>query len=76
MLTIDLEKLPSYRIGERRGMEKGMEKGLEKGLEKGREEAAVEFVRNLLQIGMPAEQVAGITGLSVDKIRSFTLTKS
>jgi predicted transposase/invertase (TIGR01784 family) len=69
-----------YGRGHREGLAKGLEKGLEKGREEGRgqgrEETTAEFVRNLLQIGMPAEQVAGITGLSVDKIRSFTLTKS
>ena len=40
MLTIDLDKLPSYRIGERRGLEKGMEKGLEQGLQQGLEKGA------------------------------------
>ena len=44
MLTIDLEKLPSYRIGERRGMEKGLEKGLEKGAHEKAQTIAAELL--------------------------------
>ena len=61
--------------GHREGLEKGREEGREEGLEKGREEATVEIVRNLLQIGLSVEQLSQTTGLSVDKIRSFTLAK-
>ena len=50
-------------------------RGHREGLEKGREEATVEIVRNLLQIGLSVEQLSQTTGLSVDKIRSFTLSK-
>ena len=50
-------------------------RGHREGLEKGREEAIVEIVRKLLQIGISVEQLSRTTGLSVDKIRSFTLTK-
>ena len=54
-----------------RGHREGHEKGHEKGREKGREEAAAEIVRNLLKNGVPVEQLSQITGLSVEKIRSF-----
>ena len=45
-------------------------RGHREGHEKGREEAA-EIVRNLLKNGVPVEQLSQITGLSVEKIRSF-----
>jgi predicted transposase/invertase (TIGR01784 family) len=61
-----------HREGLEKGHEKGLEEGLEKGLEEGREEATAEIVRNLLKNGMPVEQLSQITGLSVEKIRSFT----
>ena len=61
--------------GREEGLEKGREEGREEGLEKGQEEATVEIVRNLLQIGLSVEQLSQTTGLSVDKIRSFTLAK-
>jgi predicted transposase/invertase (TIGR01784 family) len=46
-------------------------RGHREGHEKGREEAAAEIVRNLLKNGVPVEQLSQITGLSVEKIRSF-----
>jgi predicted transposase/invertase (TIGR01784 family) len=47
-----------------------------RGHREGREEATAEFVRNLLKIGMPVEQLSQVSGLSVEKIQSLTLTKS
>ncbi|MEI6262873.1 MAG: hypothetical protein WCR46_23610, partial [Deltaproteobacteria bacterium] len=59
-----------------RGHREGREEGLEEGREEGREEATAEFVRNLLKVGMPVEQLSQVSGLSVEKIQSLTLTKS
>ena len=42
-----------------------------RGHREGLEEAAAEIVRNLLKNGMSVEQSSQITGLSVEKIRSF-----
>ncbi len=67
MLTIDLEKLPSYRIGERRGMEKGLEKGLEKGAH----EKAQTIAAELLGAGIPPSQVAMFTQLPLAEIEGL-----
>ena len=83
MLTIDLEKLPSYRIGERRGMEKGIEKGLEQGIEKGLEqglekgmekgahEKAQSIAKELLNAGIPPTQVVTFTQLTLAEIEGL-----
>jgi predicted transposase YdaD len=71
MLTIDLEKLPSYRIGERRGFEKGMEKGLEKGLEQGAHEKAQAIAKELLNAGIPPTQVVMFTQLTLAEIEGL-----
>ena len=63
MLTIDLEKLPSYRIGERRGMEKGMEKGAY--------EKAQAIAKELLNAGIPPTQVVMFTQLTLAEIESL-----
>ncbi|MDR2483789.1 MAG: Rpn family recombination-promoting nuclease/putative transposase [Treponema sp.] len=47
------------------------EEGLEEGLEKGSREKAGEIAVNLLRTGLPAEQIAQITGLSADTVRSL-----
>ena len=59
MLTIDLEKLPSYRIGERRGMEKGAH------------EKAQAIAVELLSAGFPLSQVAAFTQLSLAEIEGL-----
>ena len=83
MLTIDLEKLPSYRIGERRGLEKGMEKGIEKGIERGIERGIVQgmekgayakalaIAAELLKAGMDPAQVAEFTQLPLGEIEGL-----
>ena len=83
MLTIDLEKLPSYRIGERRGLEKGMEKGIEKGIERGIERGIVQgmekgayakalaIAAELLKAGMDPSQVAEFTQLPLGEIEGL-----
>ena len=63
MLTIDLEKLPSYRIGERRGLEKGMEKGAH--------EKAQAIAVELLSAGFTLSQVAAFTQLSLAEIEGL-----
>ena len=71
------------KIGEARGIEKGKAEGEKIGLEKGRaEERAkaeaekkaekIESARKALAIGLTLDQVANITGLSVDEIEKLS----
>ncbi len=57
--------MPYVTSWERIAKEEGMEKGMEK------KEWAV--VRNALNIGLPLDTIAGITGLSVEKIKEMKL---
>jgi len=58
--------------GLEQGLEKGLEQGLEKGLEKGRQEKAEQTALNLLKIGvLTKEQIAEVTGLSLDRVESL-----
>ncbi len=66
----------NHKIGFAEGLEKGMEKGLKegmvKGMEKGREEGRqrlLETARNLLRMGIPLDDVAQATGLSVEDLQ-------
>jgi predicted transposase/invertase (TIGR01784 family) len=51
--------------------EEGLEKGIEQGMEKGSREKAGEIAVNLCHAGLPVEQIAQLTGLSVDTVRSL-----
>ncbi|MCI5158050.1 MAG: hypothetical protein D3906_06330 [Candidatus Electrothrix sp. AUS1_2] len=49
-------------------IEKGIAKGIEKGVEQGRAEVAVNMLRTGL---LPPEQIAQVTGLSLEEIRKL-----
>ena len=66
----------NHKIGFAEGLEKGMEKGLKEGMEKGREEGReegrqrlLETARNFLSMGIPLNDVAQATGLSVEELQ-------
>jgi predicted transposase YdaD len=75
MLTIDLEKLPTFRIGEKRGWEKGMLQGKEEGREEGREKGAhakaLAIATELLAAGIAPPQVALFTQLPLAEIEAL-----
>ncbi len=50
---------------------KVFQEALAEGMEKGREEASVAVARRLLEDKFPLKKIAGLTGLSVAKIKSL-----
>jgi predicted transposase/invertase (TIGR01784 family) len=58
------------REGIAEGMEKGMELGMAKGMEKGMNQKALEIAKNMLAMGLSAEQVAKATQLPLDIIKN------
>jgi predicted transposase/invertase (TIGR01784 family) len=72
MLTIEFEKLPTYRMGLTKGEELGVEKGLKQGLEESRKEGIAEekvkVAKKLMEMGLDVLQIASATGLPVADI--------
>ena len=71
-------RLTQERIGRENGLKEGLEKGLKKGMEKGMEkglEKGMEKVRamalKLKDMGIPIEEIAKGTGLSVEEIEKL-----
>ena len=58
------------REGIAEGMEKGMELGMAEGMEKGMNQKALEIAKNMLAMGLSAEQVAKATQLPLDIIKN------
>lgn len=55
------------------GVEQGIEKGLAQGIERGEKQASVKTATRMLQMGsFSLEQIAEISGLSVDEIKGLT----
>ena len=53
------------------GVSQGISQGLQQGLQQGAHEKAIETAKNFLKIGIPIEQIAQGTGLSVDEIKKL-----
>lgn len=54
--------------GRERGLQKGLQEGLEKGMKQGEMIAQEKVAKNLLTIGMEAEQVAEATELDLKRV--------
>ena len=59
MLEIEVEKLPSYLMGEERGEKRGEQR------------KAIAVAKQLFQLNMPLEQIAKISGLSIDELQQL-----
>ena len=55
-----------------KGKEKGKEEGIVEGMEKGMNQKALEIAKNMLTMGLSAEQVAKATQLSLEIIKNLS----
>ena len=55
-----------------KGKEKGKEEGIAEGMEKGMNQKALEIAKNMLTMGLSAEQVAKATQLSLEIIKNLS----
>jgi len=56
MLSVDIERMPSYQIGR----------------EEGREEAKMEDAKKMIMIGLDIETIHKVTDLPIDKIKKLS----
>ena len=68
--SVDTAKREGIAEGMEKGMKEGMEKGLAEGMEKGMSQKALEIAKNMLAMGLSAEQVAKATQLPLDIIKN------
>ena len=59
-----------------KGKEKGKEEGIAEGMEKGMNQKALEIAKNMLAMGLSAEQVAKATQLSLEIIKNLSNSKN
>ena len=62
-------------IGEERGRNEGIaigeERGISLGITQGARKAKLETAKNLIDLGLPQEQIALVTGLSIEEIEKL-----
>ena len=57
--------------GLQKGWKKGKQEGKQEGRQEGKQEGKQEIAMNLLRVGMSVEQVAQVTGLTVEQVRQL-----
>ena len=55
------------------GFSAGEERGISLGITQGAYQKAVETAKNLIDLGLPQDQIALVTGLSVEEIEKLQL---
>jgi predicted transposase/invertase (TIGR01784 family) len=63
--------LSDWNSGLKHAREEGMQEGMVKGREEGMVKKALEIARNLKGMGVPGEQIAHTTGLSLEDIEQL-----
>ena len=61
----------SVDTAKREGIAEGKEIGMKEGMEKGMNQKALEIAKNMLAMGLSAEQVAKATQLSLEIIKNL-----
>jgi predicted transposase/invertase (TIGR01784 family) len=67
MLSIDIEKIPFYQDG----LKKGIQEGIEKGIEKGKHETLKLSVKAFHSVGYDAKKIAELLHLEEDEVVEF-----
>jgi len=79
MLSVDIEKLPSFNIGLERGIQKGIQTGIQKGIQtgiqkgiqKGKEETLKISVKAFQSIGYDAKAIATLLHLKEEEVKKI-----
>lgn len=74
------DRISMIHESERKGLERGIQQGLEQGIQRGKQEGfkeglhqkAVETAKKLLTIGLSMEDIAKVTSLTIEDVKSLT----
>ena len=70
-MTWEMLKQDTYDSGFSAGEERGRNEGISLGITQGEHKKAVETAKNLIDLGLPQDQIALATGLSVEEIEKL-----
>ena len=68
---MDTARKEGITEGMAKGMAEGMAKGMAKGITEGMAKEKAKIAKNLLEIGMPLENIMQVTGLTEDEINNL-----
>ena len=70
-MTWEMLKQDTYDSGFSAGRNEGIAIGEERGISLGAYQKAVETAKNLIDLGLPQDQIALVTGLSIEEIEKL-----
>ena len=68
--AVELE-VDALTNSEREGEQRGIKKGIAQGLAQGRQETLIAIARNAKSLGLPIDQIIGLTGFTPDEINTL-----
>ena len=74
-MTWEMLKQDTYDSGFSAGRNEGIAIGEERGISLGAYQKAVETAKNLIDLGLPQDQIALVTGLSVEEIEKLQFNR-
>lgn len=69
--AVEEAEMRGHATGLAEGLEQGRAEGIEEGLQVGERNKAIAIARNLISSGMSLEDVARMTGLTVEEVRNI-----
>lgn len=69
--AVEEAEMRGHATGLAEGLERGREEGKAEGMQAGERNKAVAIARNLIEAGMSQEEVARMTGLTVEEVRNI-----
>jgi len=80
MLEVNVERLPSYLIGEERGFERGFESGFKLGfkygfklgVEQGIKQEIERIANRLFELNYSMAEIVEITGLTIEELQQLS----
>ena len=69
--AVEEAEMRGHATGLAEGLEQGRAEGMEEGLQVGERNKAIAIAGNLISSGMSLEDIAHMTGLTVDEVRNI-----
>ena len=69
--AVEEAEMRGHATGLAEGLERGRAEGMEEGLQVGERNKTIAIARNLISSGMSLEDIARMTGLTVDEVRNI-----
>lgn len=59
-------------LHDRDNFRRGLKEGIAEGISQGLQQKAIETAKNALNMNLPIEQIATLTGLSIEEVKNLT----